>query len=94
MPDLQSLIRDALPEAIHIRHELHSHPELGYAEHRTNQVVQRELSHAGVEFRSGLAGGTGLLGYRPATQPDGQVIAIRADMDALPIEEQTGLPQF
>lgn len=91
MTDLKSAIKDVLPDAIRIRHDLHAHPELGYAEHRTSQVVQRELTSCSIEFRAGLAGGTGVLAYLPATQPDGQVIAMRADMDALPIEEQTGL---
>jgi amidohydrolase len=77
-----------------IRHDLHAHPELGYEEQRTSGVVQRELTAAGIEFVSGLASGTGVLAYLPATSdPQGApTVALRADMDALPILEKTGKP--
>lgn len=82
---------DAITE---IRHDLHAHPELMYQETRTSGVVQRELAAMSVEFRAGLAGGTGVLGYLPATaNPEtAPTIALRADMDALPILERTGVP--
>lgn len=82
-----------LDSIVDIRHDLHAHPEMGYQETRTSGVVQRELTALGIEHRAGLAGGTGVLGYLPATQdPDGApTIALRADMDALPIVERTGL---
>jgi amidohydrolase len=73
-----------------IRHDLHRHPELAYEETRTSEVVQRELAAAGVAFVGGLAGGTGVLAHIPGG--DGSPLALRADMDALPIVEQTGLP--
>lgn len=81
-----------LQHVTEIRHDLHAHPELGYDEQRTSGVVQRELTAAGVQFVSGLAGGTGVLGYLPATTDPGSAptVALRADMDALPIEENTG----
>jgi amidohydrolase len=98
-PSLSSLrdcIAAELPELIQIRHDLHAHPELGYEEHRTSEVVQRELTRAGVAFKAGLAGGTGVLGHLPASGTTGGLstlaIGLRADMDALPILEQTGLP--
>lgn len=77
-----------------IRHDLHSHPELGYQEERTSAVVQQELTEAKIEFKAGLAGGTGVLGYLPASRSpeSAPTIALRADMDALPILEATGLP--
>lgn len=74
-----------------VREDLHAHPELGYQEVRTSGVVQRELGRLGVEFRANLAGGTGVLGYLPATVPNAETVALRADMDALPILENTGL---
>lgn len=77
-------------DLVAIRHDLHQHPELGYEEHRTSDVIQRELAAAGVEFKGGLAGGTGVLAHIPGGE--GEPIALRADMDALPILEQTGLP--
>src|SRR5262245_54139634 len=94
LPDaraLRELIARELPELIEIRHDLHAHPEIGYEEHRTSQVVQRELKKAGVEFKADLAGGTGVFGHIPGPN-GGRAIALRADMDALPILETSGLP--
>lgn len=83
-----------LARIVEIRHDLHAHPQLMYQETYASEVVQRELSAAGIEFRAGLAGGTGVLGYLPATESaeSAPTIALRADMDALPIMEDTGLP--
>ncbi|MCK6591165.1 MAG: amidohydrolase [Fimbriimonadaceae bacterium] len=77
-----------------LRHDLHAHPELAYQERRTSAVVERELAAAGVESVAGLAGGTGVLGWLPATDnpASAPTIALRADMDALPIHEATGKP--
>jgi len=75
-----------------LRHDIHKCPELMYEEVQTSKRVQAELSEVGVQFVGGLAKGTGVLGYLPATQPGGKTIALRADMDALPIHEETGLP--
>jgi amidohydrolase len=93
MAALNELIQRDLARITEIRHDLHAHPELGYAEVRTSGVVKRELEEVGICFEAGLAGGTGVLGYLPATtDPDGApTIALRADMDALPILENTGL---
>jgi hippurate hydrolase len=86
---LRAIIAEEISHLTAIRHDLHAHPELGYNEHRTSGVVQRELAEAGVEFRSGLAGGTGVLAHLPGD--DTAAIGLRADMDALPITELTGL---
>ncbi|MCO5296224.1 MAG: amidohydrolase [Fimbriimonadaceae bacterium] len=90
--DLAQAIAAELPEIEEIRHDLHAHPELGYQEVRTSGVVQRELTRLGVKHVPGLAGGTGVLALIPATVPSARTIALRADMDALPIVENTGLP--
>ena len=76
-----------------LRRDLHRIPELGYEEQQTSARVRRELDEIGVEYVAGLAGGTGILAHIPATTaPDGSVaVALRADMDALPIEERTGV---
>jgi len=87
---LREVISRELDSLRAIRRDLHAHPELGYEEHRTRGVVERELRAAGVSFKSGLAGGTGVLGSL-AGESD-RAIGLRADMDALPIHEQTGLP--
>ena len=62
---------------------------LAYEEHRTSGVVQKQLSDAGVPFVAGLAGGTGVVGHLEGKAAGGT--GLRADMDALPIQEQTGL---
>src|SRR4051812_44539882 len=91
---LDDLIAGDLDYITEIRHDLHAHPELGYQEKRTSSVVTRELASAGVKFVDNLAGGTGVLAYLPATSnPDSApTVALRADMDALPIQENTGKP--
>ncbi|MBC7772741.1 MAG: amidohydrolase [Pyrinomonadaceae bacterium] len=83
-----------MPGLVKVRHDLHRHPELGYQEKRTSGVIARELTSMGVKHVTGLARGTGVLAHIPATVGDGEAgdaIALRADMDALPISEQTGL---
>jgi len=76
-----------------IRRDIHKHPELLFETKRTVEVVARELDEIGIEYRGGLAKGNGLLGYLPATtNPEtAKTVALRADMDALPIFEETGL---
>lgn len=91
--DIRSRIARALPEVVAIRRDLHAHPELGYEEHRTSKVISDELTRIGVEHVTGLAGGTGVLAHLPSTAgDDASSIALRADIDALPIEELTGAP--
>ncbi len=88
-----------LGSLIELRRDLHRHPELGFEERRTSEIVQRELSSLGISFRAGLAGpragddGTGVVAHLPATTANpGPCVALRADMDALPIHEETGRP--
>ncbi|HRQ72959.1 MAG TPA: amidohydrolase, partial [Phycisphaerales bacterium] len=89
---LRDIVRADLPELVAIRHDLHRHPELGYEEERTSGVVQRELKAAGVAFRAGVAR-TGVVAHIPATErTDRPAVALRADMDALPIVEASGRP--
>lgn len=94
--DVRDLIAAELPSLIAIRHDLHAHPELNYQETRTSKLIQGELAKlapTGLVFKSGLAKGTGVLAYLPPTDQSGvskPSIGLRADMDALPISEQTG----
>jgi amidohydrolase len=92
MGSLRDRITASLPQAIETRHDLHAHPELAYKEIRTSEAVKERLSSLGIEHCGGLAGGTGVLARIPATKPGGATIALRADMDALPILEETGMP--
>jgi amidohydrolase len=92
---LRDAVRSVLPSVTIIRRDLHAHPELAYQERRTSGVVCAELNHLGVAHIGGLAGGTGVLAHIPATTPEGNArgaVALRADMDALPIVENTGVP--
>ncbi|WP_159996368.1 M20 family metallopeptidase [Roseomonas sp. 18066] len=77
------------PRLIALRRDIHAHPELAFEEVRTAGVVAAELSRLGIEHRAGI-GRTGVVGTIRGARP-GPILAIRADMDALPIQEQTGL---
>jgi hippurate hydrolase len=72
-----------------IRHDLHENPELCFEEHRTSAIVAHELNRLGFKVTTGLAG-TGVVGSLTAGHGN-RAIAVRADMDALPIPETTGL---
>jgi len=74
-------------EIIRLRRDIHRHPELGFQEFRTAALVADTLAEIGIEAQTGV-GRTGVVG-RLGTG-DGPTIAIRADMDALPIQEKTG----
>jgi hippurate hydrolase len=71
-----------------LRRDLHAHPELGFEEHRTAEVVMRELAALGVEYHAGV-GKTGVVGVIHGERQDsGRAIGLRADMDALPMHEE------
>ena len=78
------------PKVVQWRRDLHQHPELGNSEVRTAKVVADHLRSLGIEVRTGVAK-TGVGGVLRGGKPGG-VVALRADMDALPVLEQTGLP--
>jgi hippurate hydrolase len=73
-----------------IRHDLHQNPELQFEEHRTSAIVARELTRLGYSVTTGIAG-TGVIGTLKLGTGR-KVVGLRADMDALPIEETTNLP--
>jgi amidohydrolase len=78
-------VRDYQDELTEIRRDIHAHPELAFAEHRTADLVAAKLADFGVEVHRGLAG-TGVVGtIRRGNSP--AAIGLRADMDALPIQE-------
>lgn len=72
------------------RRDIHEHPELGNHEVRTAEIVANHLRSLGMEVRTGV-GVTGVVGVLRGGRP-GPVVALRADMDALPVREDTGLP--
>ena len=69
------------------RHDLHAHPETAFEEHRTSDFVAERLTSFGIEIDRGL-GGTGVVGTLKGAKGDGPMIGVRADMDALHIEEK------
>ncbi|UFZ06607.1 M20 family metallopeptidase [Bradyrhizobium ontarionense] len=74
-----------------IRRDLHAHPEIGFEETRTSGIVAEKLAQWGIEVHRGL-GGTGVIGVLKGKGDGGRKIGLRADMDALPMEENTNLP--
>ena len=71
-----------------IRRDLHAHPELGFEEHRTARVVQEHLAKLGIEHHTGI-GKTGIVAVIPGQRSaSGRTIGLRADMDALPLQEE------
>jgi hippurate hydrolase len=78
-----------LDELAALYRDLHAHPELAFAEHRTAGIVAERLTGLGYQVTTGV-GGTGVVGL--LANGDGPVVLLRADMDALPVLEQTGLP--
>ncbi len=88
---LRSLIAEELPRAIACRRDLHMHPEIGYEERHTADFIHRQLAESGVAYEGGLAGGTGTLAHVPGKDASTS-IALRADIDALPIEEEGTQP--
>ncbi|RJF81351.1 amidohydrolase [Azospirillum cavernae] len=87
--DALAAVDDLLSPLTAIRRDLHANPELGYAEHRTAARVADELRALGLEVTAGV-GGTGVVGVLRNGASDRR-IGLRADMDALPIVENTGL---
>lgn len=87
---LREAAKEALPEATELRREFHRHPELAFAEQWTSARISRFLQEAGIPFQGGYAGGTGLVACIEGR--GAPCVALRADMDALAIAEETGLP--
>ena len=86
--DFEQRLALLLPELIRVRHDIHKHPELGFAEHRTQELVMAWLRERGYEPRA--IAGTGVVAdLHPSGDP---IVALRCDLDALPIHETTELP--
>lgn len=89
--EILNLAESVQAEAIAWRRHLHRHPELSFAERETAAFVAERLKEMGYEPISGLGGGHSVVARLSGGRP-GPTIALRADMDALPIAEETGLP--
>lgn len=79
------------PEIQSIRHHIHAHPELSFQEFETSKFISGKLTEFGIEHETGIAG-TGIVGYVKGKNPEKKCIALRADMDALPITEANDIP--
>jgi hippurate hydrolase len=90
MPTLE-LINSFADELTAIRRDLHAHPEIGFEEVRTAGVVADKLKSWGIEVHRGT-GKTGVVGILKGRKDNGRRVGLRADMDALPMEEATNLP--
>jgi len=80
--DIESLTE----ELIELRRDFHKHPELGFEEYRTSEIVAKYLRECGLEVKTGVAK-TGVVGLLKGNNP-GRTVLLRADMDALPIQEE------
>ena len=87
---IRQLAKQYAPETIDIRRHLHAHPELSYKEFQTSAFVQEKLKSLGIPFE--IKATTGVVGMIKGKNPDKRVIALRADMDALPIKEENSVP--
>ncbi|MEW5858551.1 MAG: M20/M25/M40 family metallo-hydrolase, partial [Cyanobacteriota bacterium] len=85
-PEIQAL----QPMLVELRRRLHQRPELGFREHLTAELVSQKLQEWGIEHETGIAN-TGIVATITGNKP-GKVLAIRADMDALPIQEENDVP--
>lgn len=88
--NILDLAAEFQPRLIEIRRDLHAHPEIGLQEVRTSAIVADTLESLGLEVKRNFYA-TGVVGLLRGAKP-GKTLLIRADMDALPVKEETGLP--
>src|SRR5664279_4252505 len=81
-------VADVTAPLVEVYQDLHEHPELSFSEHRTAAIVAERLTSLGLEVLTGV-GGTGVVGI--ARNGEGPTVLLRADMDGLPVLEETGL---
>lgn len=89
-PEIDRRAHAVEPRLIAWRRDIHQHPELGDEEQRTSALVAEHLRRLGLEVRTGVAG-TGVVGVLRGAHP-GPAVALRADMDALPVREESDVP--
>jgi len=87
MLELEKHVTDLEPRIIETRRKIHENPELSYSERATSSLVSERLLNLGVEVSTDVGGTTGVLGILRGTL-DGKVVGLRADMDALPVNEE------
>ena len=87
---IQELAKQIAPQVIEWRRHLHAHPELSYQEFQTSAFVQEKLKQMDIPYQ--VMSTTGVVGLIRGKDPDARIVALRADMDALPITEETAIP--
>jgi amidohydrolase len=87
---IRSRSSELLSTAIRIRRELHMNPELSFREENTARFIARQLDNAGIQHTTGIAG-TGIIATLEGAVSDGPVVVLRAELDALPINEQNDI---
>lgn len=88
---IKQLANQNFQEIVEIRSHLHQHPELSFQEFETSKYIQKKLTEWNIEFTSGHVK-TGIVAYVKGKNPDKKCVALRADIDALPIQELNDLP--
>ena len=87
---IKQKVAEDFPLLLKIRHHLHRHPELSFQESETAHYIDRLLTDWNIEHKTGV-GGEGIVALIKGVRPEKKTIALRADMDALPIEEQNNM---
>ncbi|MFM2361908.1 MAG: hypothetical protein RLZZ316_810 [Bacteroidota bacterium] len=87
---IKELARQYAPDFIAVRQHLHANPELSYKEFETSQYIQQQLTAMGISFETMAT--TGVVGLIQGKNPNKRIVALRADIDALPIEEENKVP--
>lgn len=87
---IKALAKKYFPEFVEVRHHLHAHPELSYQEFEMSKFVQGKLQEFGIPFT--VIATTGVVGIIEGKNPNKRIVALRADMDALPIKEENDVP--
>ena len=92
--DIRALVLEARDDLTHLRRKLHQNPESAFEEVNTAALIRAELTRLGIAFEAGFAGGTGTVAHIPGGAQHGantnaKAIALRADIDALPMPDES-----
>ncbi len=88
---IKQLAEQHFQDIVGIRRHIHQHPELSYEEVETSLYIQDQLNSTGIPFKKGFVG-TGIAGWINGRTEKGMTVALRADMDGLPVHEKNDLP--
>lgn len=86
---IKTLAKEFAPQFIELRHYIHAHPELSYQEFETSKLIQQKLNEYKIPFE--VKATTGVIGIIESKNPQSRIVALRADMDALPINEENNV---